>query len=119
MREALREMLEANHRGETAPVAARTLAGLSGESPIAYEVTPEGEIRLNLDPAPDVSGLIGQILGIINQAQTTDQWPRLGICAAETCRWAFYDTSKNRGGTWCRMEVCGNRTKNRRYRSKA
>ena len=59
---------------------------LSGESPVAYEVTEEGEIRLNLDPAPDVGGLIGQILGIINQAQTTDQWRRLNICAAHTHR---------------------------------
>ena len=29
---------------------------------------------------------------------------------------AFFDSSRNRGGSWCRMEVCGNRIKNRHYR---
>jgi len=38
--------------------------------------------------------------------------------ASDDCRWAFYDSSKNRGGTWCRMEECGNRVKNRRYRDR-
>lgn len=117
-REALREILESHHTGEKAPDATRTLARLSDEHKVAYEVSKEGEVGLNLEPAGDVSRLIGQTLGIIHQAQNLDQWRRLNICAAEDCRWAFYDNSKNRGGTWCRMEVCGNRTKNRRYRSK-
>ena len=29
-----------------------------------------------------------------------------------------YDSSRNRGGTWCQMEVCGNRIKNRHYRER-
>jgi len=29
------------------------------------------------------------------------------------------DASKNRGATWCQMEVCGNRVKNRRYRKRS
>lgn len=119
LREAVREMLESNHTGEPAPEATKTLAELSARHPVAYEVKDDGEIGLSLEPAPDVDALIGQTLGVIHQAQNLDQWSRLNICAAEDCRWAFYDASKNRSGTWCKMEICGNRTKNRRYRTKS
>jgi predicted RNA-binding Zn ribbon-like protein len=41
--------------------------------------------------------------------------PRLHICASDTCRWLFLDTSKNRTRRWCDMKICGNRAKARRY----
>ena len=31
-----------------------------------------------------------------------------------SCRWAFYDHSKNHSGRWCDMEVCGAREKSAR-----
>ncbi|HKC76276.1 MAG TPA: CGNR zinc finger domain-containing protein [Chloroflexota bacterium] len=43
---------------------------------------------------------------------------RLKICRNETCRWAFYDYSKNRSGAWCTMAVCGSRSKARTYRQR-
>jgi predicted RNA-binding Zn ribbon-like protein len=45
-------------------------------------------------------------------------WPRLKACRDDTCQWAFYDRSKNRSGTWCSMEVCGNRNKARTFRAR-
>lgn len=45
-------------------------------------------------------------------------WPRLKVCANEECRWAFYDGSKNRSGSWCVMEICGSRAKMRAYRER-
>jgi predicted RNA-binding Zn ribbon-like protein len=45
-------------------------------------------------------------------------WDRLKACRQETCRWAFYDNTKNRSGVWCTMEVCGNRAKARSYRER-
>lgn len=44
-----------------------------------------------------------------------DQPPRLHACSADTCRWLFLDTSKNRTRRWCDMKTCGNRAKARRY----
>ena len=67
-------------------------------------------------PAKSIDGVIAQLIGIIFQAQLEGEWPRLKICASDECRWAFFDSSRNRGGTWCQMEVCGNRIKNRAYR---
>jgi predicted RNA-binding Zn ribbon-like protein len=65
-----------------------------------------------------VDALIAQLIGIILRAQIDGSWERLKICLADTCRWAFFDASKNRRGHWCSMEVCGNRVKNRAYRAR-
>ena len=73
-------------------------------------------LSLDLEPAKSIDGVIAQLIGIIFQAQLEGEWPRLKICASDECRWAFFDSSRNRGGTWCQMEICGNRIKNRAYR---
>lgn len=43
---------------------------------------------------------------------------RLRACEAETCRWLFLDTSKSHTRRWCKMKVCGNRVKARRYQAR-
>jgi predicted RNA-binding Zn ribbon-like protein len=98
--------------------AATELARFTAEYPVALGAGPDGTLGLELDPVDSVDELIAQFVGIVFQAQLTDQWPRLKICASDECRWAFYDSSRNRGGTWCQMEVCGNRIKNRAYRQR-
>lgn len=40
---------------------------------------------------------------------------RVRACEADTCRWLFLDTSRNHTRRWCKMQVCGNRMKARRY----
>lgn len=40
---------------------------------------------------------------------------RLRACEVDTCRWLFLDTSRNHTRRWCKMKVCGNRVKARRY----
>ena len=49
-----------------------------------------------------------------NAAIAEGTWARLKACERDSCRWAFYDRSKNRSGHWCSMDVCGAREKNRR-----
>lgn len=43
---------------------------------------------------------------------------RVRACEASTCRWLFLDTSKNHMRRWCKMKVCGNRSKARRYQAR-
>lgn len=50
------------------------------------------------------------------EASVQGTWPRLKLCAAADCRYAFFDTGKNRLGRWCSMRVCGNREKTKTYR---
>jgi predicted RNA-binding Zn ribbon-like protein len=49
---------------------------------------------------------------------TSDQLPRVRVCAAESCGWLFIDTSKNKTRRWCSMSDCGNRAKVRRFRAR-
>ena len=45
--------------------------------------------------------------------------PRLRLCAADDCDWAFLDTTRRQNRVWCDMTVCGNRAKAaRHYRRK-
>ena len=53
---------------------------------------------------------------IVQRAIVDGTWARLKACRWDTCQWAFYDTSKNRSGSWCSMAVCGNRAKAAAYR---
>jgi len=55
----------------------------------------------------------------VERAQADGTWDRMKACAADTCRWAFYDHSRNRSRQWCDMAVCGNRAKARTYRKRA
>lgn len=43
---------------------------------------------------------------------------RVRACEAETCRWLFLDNSKSHTRRWCKMKVCGNRVKARRYQAR-
>ncbi|MGH3665303.1 MAG: CGNR zinc finger domain-containing protein [Egibacteraceae bacterium] len=45
-------------------------------------------------------------------------WARLKSCANDSCRWLFYDRSKNRSGKWCTMNVCGDILNARAYRAR-
>lgn len=43
---------------------------------------------------------------------------RVRACEADTCRWLFLDKSKSHTRRWCKMKVCGNRMKARRYQAR-
>jgi len=43
---------------------------------------------------------------------------RVRACEASSCRWLFLDTSRNHMRRWCKMKVCGNRSKARRYQAR-
>jgi predicted RNA-binding Zn ribbon-like protein len=36
-------------------------------------------------------------------------------CSEKTCRWLFLDRSRNRSRRWCDMQLCGNRSKAKRF----
>src|SRR5205085_10091757 len=64
----------------------------------------------------DVHDAISALLAIVCESIRDGSWSRLKACRDETCRWALYDASRNRVGTWCSMAFCGNRAKTRAYR---
>jgi len=111
LREAIRALALANHRGEApAPGATDTIRALSPGARLAVAVDDAG--RTALVPADGATdGAVATLLGILHEAQLTGDWARLKGC--RQCGYAFYDRSRNRSATWCAMSICGNRTKNR------
>jgi predicted RNA-binding Zn ribbon-like protein len=113
LREALRTLLRANNLGGDAKEAAE----------IVNRVATSGGVRLALDElgavglevrGNGVDGALGRVLAVAFEAMLDGSWGRLKAC--RQCEWVFYDTSKNRSGSWCSMQLCGNRTKTRAYR---
>jgi predicted RNA-binding Zn ribbon-like protein len=113
LREAIRALALANHRGETpAPAGAETIRALAAGARLAVVVDDAG--RTALVPAGGgADGAVATLLGILHEAQLTGDWLRLKGC--RQCGYAFYDRSRNRSAAWCAMSICGNRTKNRAY----
>jgi predicted RNA-binding Zn ribbon-like protein len=61
---------------------------------------------------------LGRIVALVAAAMADGTWPRLKVCLADDCQWAFYDLSRNRSAVWCDMRVCGNRHKVRAFRER-
>jgi predicted RNA-binding Zn ribbon-like protein len=118
LREAIRSLLIAHRDDAPEPAHAwRTLDAAATRAKLALRFDPEG--RALLEPgAHGVDGALGRLLAIVHTAIARDTWQRLKACRLETCQWAFFDHTKNRSGTWCTMEVCGNRAKARAYRER-
>ncbi|MGH2994081.1 MAG: CGNR zinc finger domain-containing protein [Solirubrobacterales bacterium] len=116
LRDTFRGLLAASAHGEVDRGAARRLRSEARARRIPLAVGPDGRLELDLSPPHSVDELLSLLIGIAFQAQLDGRWERLKLCRNDECQWAFFDSSRNRGGTWCEMKVCGNRIKNRRYR---
>ncbi len=106
LRGALRELVAT--AGPPPPALRREAA-----TPIAVAFDDRG-LPVLVASGSGIDGAISAILAAVAAASLEGSWGRLKTC--RECRWAFYDRSKNRSGTWCAMRICGNRTKNRSYR---
>jgi len=116
VREALRDLTAANS-GE--PVGHDTLTTLERHAADGLLSVQVGDHATELvGTAPGVRGAIGTLLGIVHDAMVDGTWSRLKTCRDETCRWAYYDHSRNRSATWWSMASCGNRAKARAFRAR-
>ena len=61
----------------------------------------------------DADAALTRLLAIVAEAVAAGTWTRLKACREPSCRWAYYDYSRNRRRTWCSMDICGNRAKAR------
>ncbi len=58
--------------------------------------------------------LVAEVVEGIRVAQRDDEWKRFKVCGRGTCRWAFYDHSRNNSSRWCASTICGAREKSQR-----
>lgn len=118
VREALRALLIHNADGPApSPGDLAVLRQVADGGSAIAELGDDGEVMLCANGDSLRARLVGLLL-IVRDAQRDGSWARLKACANDDCRWAFYDQSRNRGGAWCTMAVCGNRLKNRDFRAR-
>jgi predicted RNA-binding Zn ribbon-like protein len=114
LREAVRGLALANNAHALDPAA---ITILNRESALAT-----GRFRFRTDGAtslePSVTGIdraVFAILSAIHRSMANGSWERLKACRRHSCRWVFFDQSRNRSGTWCAMAICGNKEKTGAY----
>jgi predicted RNA-binding Zn ribbon-like protein len=115
LREAIRELLYANN-GQGQPSSSAGLLSAAADSGRLGIDFQRGQLVAR---APGLDGVLGHIAIIAYETMRDGSWRRLKCCRNHDCRWAFYDASKNRSATWCSMQICGNRSKTRRYRRRS
>ncbi|MGH7764575.1 MAG: CGNR zinc finger domain-containing protein, partial [Candidatus Dormibacteraceae bacterium] len=99
------------------PIDTATLNEAAAASRLRMRFGPDGKPRLEPE-ASGVVGAIGRIVAALYAASQDERWPRLKLCGDTSCRWAFYDLSRNHSSRWCDMASCGNRQKARRFRDR-
>ena len=107
LREALRALLRVNREGGSAPEAQAAVN--EAATRVRVELR-EGRVALAGGDALDA------MTAISLTAMLDGSWLRLKVC--RNCEWSCYDKSKNRSGSWCSMQLCGNRLKTRAYRTR-
>jgi predicted RNA-binding Zn ribbon-like protein len=114
LREAIRDLLEARtHRVLDGSPARRFDREVRA---VPLRLRSSGD-RLDLVPnAAGLDGALATIVGVLARADADGSLARFKVCANDVCRWAYWDGSRNRSGTWCTMAICGNRIKGRAFR---
>jgi predicted RNA-binding Zn ribbon-like protein len=111
LREGLRAVLQV-HAGHAAdPAVIRGLDEALGELPVRGGFDASGAFRLAPASPDPVRAALGRLLDAVRLASEDDTWSRLKVCARDSCRWAYYDHSRNRSSRWCTMAGCGNAMK--------
>jgi predicted RNA-binding Zn ribbon-like protein len=115
VREAIRGVIGANSGATIYPLDIATLNEAATASRLRARFGADGKARLEPE-AGGVAGAMGRMVAAVFAAMADDGWGRLKLCSSPTCRWAFFDRSRNHSSRWCRMASCGNREKARRFR---
>jgi predicted RNA-binding Zn ribbon-like protein len=118
VREGLRALLFANNGHELDAAAVERLDRAASRAGVLLRFD-SGDGAPSLQPeAAGVDGAIARLMAAVAEASVDGSWARLKACPEESCRWAFYDHSKNRSAKWCSMQTCGNMAKARAYRAR-
>jgi predicted RNA-binding Zn ribbon-like protein len=118
VREALRDVMGANNGEPLHSDAVELLNKAAARSKVVAAFDDNASWRI--EPASNgVDQVLGEMLATVFRSMSDGSWQRMKACGNPDCRWAFYDSSKNRSGRWCEMASCGNRMKARAFRERA
>lgn len=118
VRESVRALIIQNSGGPNPDAEVMApLRSISESSSVRAALDEKGVVTLSPDGETVPARLLSLLL-IVKEAQVDGTWSHMKVCANDDCLWAFYDRSRNHGGTWCDMATCGNKLKNRDFRAR-
>jgi predicted RNA-binding Zn ribbon-like protein len=113
VREGFRNVLLGHAGHDPDPAAMDALRAALAELPMRLDFDTSSYRLISI--RTDAFGqALGQLLDAVRQTTQDGTWLRLKVCARDTCRWAFFDASRNQVRRWCSMAGCGNFVKMRR-----
>jgi predicted RNA-binding Zn ribbon-like protein len=120
VREALRELLDANDEGRAPEAAALATVNraLRHRELVELTVGPDGIALDHRHVGDPIDEALARLAEPIARELGTGERDRLRVCDSETCRWVFHDTSRTGRRRWCDMATCGNRAKAARHRAR-
>jgi len=81
---------------------------------LGFTVRAGADAQLEVASTTPPGRALAPLVGALMTAQADGSWTRVKACARDSCRWLFYDTTRNRSRTWCTGATCGSREKARR-----
>jgi predicted RNA-binding Zn ribbon-like protein len=118
VREAIRGVIGANSGARVYPLDVATLNGAAAAGRLRARFGADGRARLEPEAA-GIEAALGRIVAAVFAGMGEEEWTRLKLCGSTSCRWVYYDQSKNHSSRWCKMASCGNRQKARRFRERS
>ncbi len=118
IREGLRALLIEHAGHERDDAAVEILNGALSRTPMVVAMQGAGYHLVSLEQT-SLGPAVARLADAIRESCEDGTWLRLKACARDSCRWAFYDGSKNQVRRWCSMAGCGNHIKMQRaYRAR-
>jgi predicted RNA-binding Zn ribbon-like protein len=114
-REALREVLFANNGEADAAEAWNRLRPFAEAARLGLVVDAGRGLDL-MGLGSNHEAVIASLLAVVHDAIEDGTWSRLRACRKSSCRFAYYDHTKNGSRAWCSMATCGNQAKAQRRR---
>ncbi len=113
-RETLRDLLFANNGEGDGPAAWEQMQPFLASTRLSLAVNPARGLELR----PQDKGPIASLLAVVYESELLGTWTRLRACRKASCRFAYYDHTKNASRAWCSMATCGNQAKAQRRRQR-
>jgi predicted RNA-binding Zn ribbon-like protein len=119
-RAAMRELVDATveHRPPAREYLAEINRALRTHYVYVLVPAPDGVSLDHRHEGDPVEGALARLAESIAREVSQGHVERLRTCADESCRWAFFDTSRTGRRRWCDMSTCGNRAKAARHRER-
>jgi predicted RNA-binding Zn ribbon-like protein len=111
-REGVRAAAAANNGYDVDTDAVAALRGAIDR--LGFTVQATADTNLEVASTTPAGRALAPLVGALMAAQADGSWTRVKACARDSCRWLFYDTTRNRSRTWCTNTTCGSREKAKR-----